>query len=106
MHTANTIQQGVCRNNGNNYTAVPPLATTNYLLTMTHTLIKNGEYITIGRGWSTTMYRDRLTIRVSHIEDRSWNNRRCGEREWGRNKAPLESPASSAIQESIQAMQS
>ena len=27
MHTANTIQQGVCRINGNNYTAVPPLAT-------------------------------------------------------------------------------
>ena len=27
MHTANTIQQGVCQNNGNNYTAVPPLAT-------------------------------------------------------------------------------
>ena len=27
MHTANSIQQGVCRNNGNNYTAVPSLAT-------------------------------------------------------------------------------
>ena len=28
MHTSNNIKQGLCRNNGNNYTPVPLLATT------------------------------------------------------------------------------
>ena len=71
MHTANAIQPGVCPNNDNNSTAVPPLATTNYLLTMTYTFIKNGEYITIGRCWSTTKHGDRLTIQVGYNEDGS-----------------------------------
>ena len=75
MHTANTIQQGVCRNNGNNYTAVPPLATTNYLLlTIMYTFVKIGGVYTVGQGWSGTARWGRLTI--SNISCRDYRGYR------------------------------